>query len=201
MRTLTVNEATEQPTLYVEVPSDNHSAAAKDEGIVASLGLNGSMFLFQLINFAIVSAIIWFLILKPLTSKLTERSKVINESLDNAKKVEENLRLSEIKFQEKIDEAKMEANKIVEKTIKDAEEMSVGMNAKAHADIEELLAKTKKTIEIQRIEMAAQIKKESFAIIFGALEKVLSKKVTDQLDTTFTSEVLAEINKYDKNNG
>ena len=53
---------------------------------LASLGINPTLFVFQLINFAIVATIIWYLILKPLTKKMTERAKLIDESLDNAKK-------------------------------------------------------------------------------------------------------------------
>ena len=42
---------------------DTHGASTGDESVAASLGLNGQLFAFQLLNFAIVAVIIWFLIL------------------------------------------------------------------------------------------------------------------------------------------
>ena len=81
-----------------------HAAGTTEatEGLLASLGINGTLFLFQLINFAIVVAILWFLVLKPLTKKMGERQEKIEDSLKNAEAVEENLRKSESKYQEKI---------------------------------------------------------------------------------------------------
>ena len=72
-----------------------HGTTVADEGLAASLGLNGQLFAWQLLNFAVVAAIVWFLILKPLTSKLEERKKLIDDSLDKAKEIETNFETSE----------------------------------------------------------------------------------------------------------
>ncbi|MBI2636919.1 MAG: hypothetical protein HYW81_01875, partial [Parcubacteria group bacterium] len=52
-------------------------------GLLDSFGLDPRLFLLQLANFIIVAIILWFLILKPLTKKLSERQKVIEDSLEN----------------------------------------------------------------------------------------------------------------------
>ena len=59
--------------VHAEETTTNTTEPAGDGGVAASLGINGTLFVFQLINFAIVASIIWFLILKPLTKKMTER--------------------------------------------------------------------------------------------------------------------------------
>jgi F0F1-type ATP synthase membrane subunit b/b' len=93
-----------------------HAAeTAAETGLLSSLGIDTSVFIFQLINFTLVGFILWFLILKPLTKKMAERQKMIDDSIDNAKKIETNLGMSEKKYQEKIDQAKVDANKIIEK--------------------------------------------------------------------------------------
>jgi large-conductance mechanosensitive channel len=73
--------------------------AAEEEGVLASLGLNTQLFAFQLINFIIVFFILWYLILKPLTKKMEERKKLIDDSIDKAHTVEEQVILSQQKFQ------------------------------------------------------------------------------------------------------
>ena len=124
---INTNEHGEDVAVEAHVEVDSHGAVVGEETLAASLGLNGQLFAFQLLNFAIVSAIIWFLILKPLTKTLEERKKVIDESLDKAKQVETNLQMSEVKFQEKLDEAKVKANKVIEKSHSEAEILSETM--------------------------------------------------------------------------
>src|SRR3989344_8781458 len=86
---------------------------ASQTGLLGSLGINSTLFLFQLINFAAVAAIAWFLILKPLTKKMSERQRIIDESLDNAKKVSENLEKSEADYQKRLKQARLEAEKVL----------------------------------------------------------------------------------------
>ena len=78
--------------------SDVHteeSVGHADTSVAASLGLNTQLFVFQLINFEIVGAIVWFMILKPLISRMDERKKLVDESIDNAKEIETNCGTSE----------------------------------------------------------------------------------------------------------
>src|SRR3989338_2214589 len=116
---------------YASETVEKTAEAAANEGVLASLGINGALFIFQLINFAIVAAVLWFLILKPLTKKMSERQKMIDDSIDNAKKIETNLGMSERKYQEKIDLAKVEANKIMEKSQQEAAQVAESMKEKS----------------------------------------------------------------------
>jgi len=161
-----------------------------EESVATSLGLNGQLFAFQLLNFAVVAVIIWFMILKPLTSKLEERKKLIDESIDNAKEVETNVKMSEQKFQEKIDEAKIESNKIVEKAHTEALEMGEKMKDKAKVDIELLIAQAKKNIKIEKDEALDQVRKEAANLVAMATEKILNQKVDSNSDKKLIEESL-----------
>lgn len=162
-------------------------------GVLASLGLNRSLFFFQLINFAIVAVIIWFLILKPLTKKMTERQKMIDDSIDNAKKIQDNLQISEQKYQQRVDEAKVEANKILEKTVAEADQLSLQLKTKAKQEIEILVEQAKLNIRMERDEMSAGLKKETAGLVMLALEKILSEKMTGAKDKQLTEEMVSKL--------
>ena len=183
-------ENTVEQDLHTEV---GHGGGQTEEGLLASLGLNGQLFAFQLLNFAIVALILWFLILKPLTKTLSERQKRIEESLDNAEKVEKNLKESEKKYQEKVDEAKVEANRIVEKASLAAEKTGVTLKEKAKQEIEQLVKQAKKNIEIEKQEMIEGLKKETVDLVVLALEKVLSEKIDEKGDKKLVEEALKKI--------
>lgn len=162
-------------------------------GPLAALGINPTLFVFQFINFAIVASIIWFLILKPLTKKMNERQKLIDESIDNAKKIQENLRTSEQKYQEKIDVAKAEAGKILEKASNETEKITSEMKQKAKLEIENLVTEAKRNIKAEREEMVSEVKNSAADLVISALEKVLSEKITDKKDQQLVEEMIKKL--------
>lgn len=163
--------------------TDPHSSSAiSDESVLASLGIDAQMFIFQLINFALVVAVLWFLILKPITKKMTERQKMIDESLDNAKKVQENLARSEKEYQTRIDEAKVESNKILEKSQVEAERLSNDIKNKAKKEIEGLVLQAREKIKEEKVEVMAGIKRETANLVVAAVEKILNEKMDEKKD-------------------
>lgn len=165
-------------------------AATGDQGILASLGINGPMFLAQLMNFAIVVAILWFLILKPLTKKLAERQKMIDDSIANSKKIEDTLARGEKDYQDRIDRAKVEANKILEKANAEAGKMGDEMKVKAKKEIESLVETAKRNLKNEQQEMVAGLKKETASFVALAVEKILGEKMDKEKDKKLINETL-----------
>lgn len=178
---------------FIETAYASEEPTTADTGVLESLGVNGTLFASQLINFAIVAVVLWFLILKPLSKKLIERQTMIDEAIENSKKVLENLTQSEQKFQDKLDEAKTESNKIVEKAGLEAGKMADGMKVKAKQEIESLIEQAKKNIKFEREEMKAEIKQETAEMIVMALQKILSEKMTDKKDKELIAEMVKKI--------
>mgnify|MGYP001570004818 CR=1 FL=1 len=164
-----------------------------EAGILASLGLNGYQFAAQLLNFVLVIAIVWWLILRPLVRTLEARRKMIDESLEKAKQVVTALSMSEVKFQERIDEAKVEANKLIERAHDSATTAAVSMKQKAHKEIEMLVNQAKKNINIDRERMQTELRDETVALVIATMEKMLEKKYSDTDDKKMVAEVLKEL--------
>lgn len=167
----------------------------KNEGVLASLGINTQLFVFQFINFAIVVGILWFLILKPLVKKMEERKKQVDESVDNAKAIATALQMSEKKYQEKIDEAKVAANRIIVKAHDESVIISKQIKEKAQKDIELLVFQAKKNIEIDKQEMKDELRKETVEMVVLAMEKLLEKKFSGKDNEKFISDILKSLNK------
>ncbi len=176
-----------------ETGAMTHEAASTDTGILASLGINLSLFVFQLINFLIVASIIWFIILKPLTKKMAERQKLIDESLANAQKIQEKMAKSERDYQGRIDTAKVDANKIIEKATAEAVALGASLKDKAHQDIELLVDQAKRNIEIERDRTIQLIKKNAADFVIAAVEKVLSEKLDGPKDQKLVAEMVSKI--------
>lgn len=163
---------------------------SSEEGVLASLGINGTLFAFQFVNFALVVLILWFLILKPLTKKMAERQKMIDDSIDNAKKIETNLGMSEKKYQEKIDQAKVDANKIIEKAQVESVAVAEATKEKTKKDIEVLVEQARKNIKSERDESVNEIKAQTASLIVAATEKILGTKVDVASDNKIIEEAI-----------
>lgn len=161
-----------------------------DEGVLASLGIHGIQILEQMFNFALVSIILWFLILKPLTKKMAERQKMIEDSVDNVKKIETNLSMSEKKYQEKIDQAKVDANKIIEKASTEALAVAEVAKEKTRKEIEQLVEDARKNIKTERNESIVEIKQQVASLVVEAAEKILAGKIDVEKDNRIVEEAV-----------
>ena len=164
-----------------------------NEGVLSSLGINGTLFVFQLVNFDIVVAVLWFLILKPLTKKISERQKMVEDSIDNAKKIETNLGMSERKYQEKIDQAKVDANKFIAKAQQEAALVAETMKEKAKKEIEQLVDAARKNIKTERDESISELKAQAADLIISATEKILSAKIDVKNDDKVIEEAIKNL--------
>lgn len=181
------------PSTNLAYATEEATPTAGQEGLLASLGINGTLFAFQLINFTIVMAVLWFLILKPLTKKMAERQKMISDSVDNVKKIETNLGMSEKKYQEKIDQAKVDANKLIEKAQQEALAVAETMKEKTKKEIELLVDQARKNIKTERDESVNELKLQAAELIISATEKILSAKIDIEKDSKIIEEAVKNI--------
>lgn len=170
--------------------SENSPASSADTGLLSSLGINISGVIFQFLNFIIVSLIIWFLILKPITKKMTERQKLVDDSLKNADEISKRLTQSQIEYQARIDEAKIEANKLLEIAHGEAEKLKEEMKASATKEIESLIEHAKKKIQSEKEIVLRSIKLEAADLISLSIEKILHKKMDISDDKALIQEML-----------
>jgi F-type H+-transporting ATPase subunit b len=186
LNTTQVEQLTGENTEYTTVE-------ANEGGVATSLGLNVQLFAFQLLNFAIVAVVLWFLILKPLVKKMEERKKIIDNSLDKAKEVETKLQMSEQVYQEKIDQAKVEANKVIEEGHQKAMELVEEMKENAKVEIGQLVKQAKSKIEAEKVAMVEGVKNNATELVMLVAEKVLMEKLDTKKDKAFIEKTLKDL--------
>lgn len=171
-----------------------HTEVATSEGLLDTFGINPSLFIFQLINFGIVFLILWFLILKPLSKKISERQEMIDKSIENSKKIEDALKRGESSYQEKIDTAKAEASMILERAKNESDTLAEQSKIKTRQEIEILVDQAKNKIKIEKEQMVVELRSETADLVVTALEKVLSEKIDSSIDKKLISEALTKLN-------
>ena len=166
---------------------------AKDEGVLASLGITPSLFLFQLINLTLAIGIVWFLILKPLVKKMEERKQLIDESLDKAKEIDINFAETEKQMAEKLAEAKAAGNILVQDAHKEAAASAARLLEKAQKDIDVTIEKAQKATEAERKEMQETLRRETIDLVVLTVEKIIGEKMDVKKDEAFIQDILKRI--------
>jgi len=144
----------------------------------------------QAINFAIVFAVLYFFVLKPLTKIMNDRTKKIEKSLEDAKSVEANLIKTENDYKEEMAKARREANEILEKANEQAEKKKAEMIVKAREEIGQAINEEKVKIQLEKAKILKEIKSEVADLVTLSLEKVLEEKVDVKTDKELIKKVL-----------
>lgn len=179
-------------TTGVQETTTNEAAPA-DAGVLASLGLNGSMFVWQLINFALVGVIVWKMILKPLTQKMDERKKIIDESLDRAETIASQVVKSKEEYDAAINQAKADANEVLAAAKAEAESYKNKMKEATKAEIDSLVIAGKKQLATERETMMAEVRAEIAGLVTKATEKILHTKMDDKSDQKLISDTVKNL--------
>ena len=152
------------------------------ESLISTFHIDLKILIAQLINFAIVFAVLYFFAFKPLVKMMGERSAKIDKSLKDADAIEKRLSLTEKERGEIISAAKKEATAIVAEASRRGEERRQDLIAKAKADIAQVINAEKDKIARDKEESLKEIKQEVADLVVLTVEKLLNEKMTGDKD-------------------
>ena len=159
--------------------------AAQDPGILTP---DVTMMILTWVTFLSLLAILHKFAWKPILDGLDQREKRIRESLENAAKIEEELKKISESKEKIIVEAQQKANSIVEQSRKSAVELAVGIEQKAKEHAQSLLESAHQEIAGERQRVKTALLKESTEVAISLAEKILqenldkekNRKIVDQ---------------------
>lgn len=153
------------------------------ESLISTFHIDYKLFIAQLINFAIVFSVLYFLIFKPLVKTMTERSKTIEKSLSDADAIEKRLALTETDREEIIGAAKKQASVLMEEANLRGEDRKAELINKAKEEINKVIAQEKEKIARDKQETLKEIKSEVAGLVMLTVEKVLNEKMNSEKDS------------------
>jgi len=161
--------------------------AVEETGGIAALGINLKLFIAQLVHFLIVLLVFWKWIYGPIVKALDKRAQTIEDSIKNAKEVEERVAKLESERKEIITAAKSDASHRLEEAQSSAEARKNDILAQAKADVEKVVKSGKDQLIREKETMIRDARKEIAEIAVAAARQVLQESVSEK-----TSKKLAE---------
>ena len=158
-----------------------------------ALGVEVKLLVGQIINFLLLFVLLGFFLYKPIVKMLDDRRRTIAESLDNAKKIEENLAKSEEKTKLALELAQSEARKVLEEAIKLAGEQKNKIMAEAQAQSDRIIENAKAEAKTMKDNIVSDAKKELSQVVLAALDKIVSSDIDETTKDKLTKKAIDEV--------
>ncbi len=162
------------------------------EELVKIFGIDWHLILAQVVNFAIVFAVIYYFAYKPVISVVSERQQKIEKGLEDSKQAAIALLESQKKSEDIISKAKKEASQLLSKAndaiVKNREEEI----SKTKNETARMIADHQKELEKAKEKIMIEIKGEVADLVVKSVEKVVGLKMHEINDTKLVEEILSK---------
>ncbi len=162
--------------------------------LIKTFHIDWKLLVAQIVNFAIVFWVLYKFALKPLMKTMDKRSKDIEKSLEDAKKIESNLLMSDQEREEKIKIAKKEASAIIESARGQGQKQAEEMVEKAKEEVKTVITDAKSQINNEKQIMLKEVKQEVGDLVVKTTKKVLGEAVDGKVDSELIKKSLDKIN-------
>jgi F-type H+-transporting ATPase subunit b len=147
----------------------------------------------QIFNFLILFAIVALFAYKPIVKIMDERQRRIAESMENAETVRLGAQKAKAEYEHQLDEARAQAQEIIDKAKKTANDACEQMLAEARAEQEQIVKSAKEQIEREKVNALLAVRGEVVALSMQLASKVVEKKLDEETDRKLINEFLDEI--------
>ncbi len=144
------------------------------EGL-ASLGINVSTLLAQIVTFGVLFILLKMFAFKPILKMLDERSNRIKESMEQADYIKEQVANTEEESKARIEAAAKEGQELIARAVRAGDEVKQQAQEDARAGAESILTKARTEIQRERDEAISELRKEVADLTITVAEKVIGQ--------------------------
>lgn len=168
--------------------------------ILNLFGLEGKLFIAQIINFAILLFILKKFLYEPIAKIMEERKTKIKQGLDDAENAKKTLIEADNQKLLILKEAKVDADKILDNTKKSSEILKQKSSEDAKKQATEIVDNAKKQAQAEFDKASKQVGSMSVDLSKKIVSKILSEIFTEQDKTAILSKAVEKIEKggYEK---
>ncbi len=163
-----------------------------------SLGIEWSVMLAQLVNFAILLFILGKFVWKPVMQMLDARQEGVVASLARERRSGELLAEAEQGREETLTQARKESQKIIDEAKKDGEILKQKLLTEAKAEIARLKSEADTRLASEKVKLVALARRELGMIVVEAIESTLGDALDARTQGKMVEQALAAIREGDK---
>lgn len=155
--------------------------------------LQPSVVIFAIINFLILVAILYKFLYGPLTKAMDSRKQGIKEALDAADLAQKEAETTRMGLKEEIQNARLEADKILAAAKKSGDLLRSDMQKKAEEEAKGIIDKARAEITYEKEAALNEIKKEVAGLAVDIATKILQEEMDADLQKKISDKYIKEV--------
>lgn len=161
--------------------------------LVHSLGIEWPILLAQVVNFAILLAILGKFIYKPVMRLLDERKEGVAKALEREEKATAKLAAADSDGEAILAQARLESQKLIDGAKNDGEAIKRKMLTEAQQDTLRLRTEAEKRLAGERAKLVADVRRDIGAVVVEAIERSFSDVLDSRAQGKMVEQALAAI--------
>ena len=166
--------------------------------LFSSLGIEWSVMLAQLVNFAILFAVLGKFVYKPVMKMLRERQESVVRVLAREEFSAKKLLETEADRENLLSVARAQSQKILDEAKNGGEELKKKMLTEAQGEIARLRAESEKRLAAEKARLVAEARRELGSIVVSAIEGTLGDALDARAQGRMVEQALAAIREDEK---
>ena len=166
--------------------------------IMDTFGVQGDLLVAQIINFCLVSYVLYRLAIKPVLKTVEERQKKISEGLQYAEEMKAQLASAEKERLNLLKKAQEDAQTLFAKTKQESEQYLQEQKKSAEQKVEQMLGQAKDAIEVERRNMISEARTEVATLVVATTERLLKDVLTDEMRAKLNAQAVTALKSEPK---
>jgi F-type H+-transporting ATPase subunit b len=133
----------------------------------------GVTFFITLANVTFLFLVLRKILFKPVTKFMADRTEKIKRDIETARNMTARAEALEKQFEEKMQHAREEGQKIIQTAREKAEIESSAIIAKAREDAEKIVSETRQSLAVERSAVERELREETAALTISAASRVI----------------------------
>jgi F-type H+-transporting ATPase subunit b len=179
----------------IYLPTQFADAATDSSGGLGAFNINLKDFIFQLITFLIVLAVLRKWVAPKIIETMDRRQETLEKSLADAKATEEALARAEAKAEEIITRSRKEADDALAETKKAASGIVADAETAAAARATIIVKEAESRLAEERDKLRLELRKELAVLVADATEKVIDEKLDPKRDMSLIERAIRGVAK------
>ncbi len=161
------------------------------EGL-AGLGISLPTLLAQIVNFAILFGLLYLVAYKPIMRMLDERSRKVQESMEQTEYIKEQAEHAEEETKRRIEAGSKEGQEVIARAVRTGEEVRQQAQQEAREEGESLITRARASIQRERDDAIDELRKEFADLTILAAEKVIDRSLDKEAHRQLIDKTLKE---------
>ncbi|MDR2742910.1 MAG: F0F1 ATP synthase subunit B [Treponema sp.] len=137
-------------------------------------------FFFTLINIGILFFILRAVLFKPVTKFMEERSKKIQDDIEQAEKGKKQAKAMAAQYEEQLKKAEADADALIRRSRESAEREAAEIIRSGKAEAGRIVAAGRSQLEAERKAALAQFRSEAAALVITAASRLLRREISGE---------------------